>query len=292
MPAERRGENQQECGQDHQREKRRAKRAHLSFGSDSAVTGPAVVPPVAYLSAMLQRRSVGGYEKEVLRRVESGDVGPGQLQSARWHTPAMSVDRMQETLVDRVEVARGKLIHLRLDTVVDAEGERHLREVVVHRGGVAIIALTDDDNVLMVRQYRHAVGEVLFEIPAGTLDLADDGGTESPDGAARRELAEETGFEAGKWTKLGLFYTAPGFATEVMHLYLARDLRPIDGYDGPEADEHLELEQVPFDAVLRLAERGEIRDAKTLVGLFWVARLTESGELTESGQLAGREDAA
>jgi ADP-ribose pyrophosphatase len=184
---------------------------------------------------------------------------------------------MHETLVERVEVARGKLLQLRLDTVADADGERHLREVVVHRGGVAIVALTDDNRVLMVRQYRHAVGEALLEIPAGTLDQLDDGGTEAPDPAARRELAEETGFEAAHWQKLGRFYTAPGFTTEAMHLYLARDLRPIEGYAGPDTDERLEVEHVPVDGALRLAEDGEIRDAKTLVGLFWLARLLERG---------------
>jgi len=186
---------------------------------------------------------------------------------------------MHETLVERVELARGKLIHFRLDTIADADGERHLREVVVHRGGVAILALTANHAVLMVRQYRHAVGEVLLEIPAGTLDRLDDGGTESPDPAARRELAEETGYEATNWRKLGLFFTAPGFATETMHLYLARELHAIDGYGGPEADERLELEEVPLENALRLAEGGEIRDAKTLVGLFWLDRLAESGGL-------------
>ena len=183
---------------------------------------------------------------------------------------------MQETLVDRVELARGKLLQLRLDTVADAAGDRHLREVVVHRGGVAVVAVTDEGKVLMVRQYRHAVGEVLLEIPAGTLDPRGDG-TEPPDEAARRELAEETGYEAASWRKLGLFYTAPGFTTEAMHLYLARDLRPIDGYVGPEADERLQLESLPVDWALRLAEDGEIRDAKTLVGLFWLARLSNDG---------------
>jgi ADP-ribose pyrophosphatase len=227
--------------------------------------------------AILQRRSVGGYEKVVLPAVACGGVTSGSLPKGRWHTPAMSVDRMHETLVERVEVARGKLLQLRLDTVADADGERHLREVVVHRGGVAVVALTGDQRVLLVRQYRHAVGEVLLEIPAGTLDPLDDGGTEAPDPAARRELAEETGFEAERWQKLGRFYTAPGFTTEVMHLYLARDLQPIEGYTGPDTDERLEVERVPIDGALRLAEDGQIRDAKTLVGLFWLGRLLERG---------------
>ena len=191
----------------------------------------------------------------------------------------MSVDRLHESLVERVEVAHGKLLDLRLDTVADSAGDRHVREVVVHRGGVAVVAVTSARHVLMVRQYRHAVGEALLEIPAGTLDRLEDGTTETPDPAARRELAEETGYEARRWRKLGRFYTAPGFATEVMHLYLAQGLEPIAGYGGPEADEQLELEHVPLDLAVRLAEGGEIRDAKTLIGLFWLARLLERGEI-------------
>jgi ADP-ribose pyrophosphatase len=232
------------------------------------------------LLTILQRQSVAGYEKVVPRSVTCSGVVGGPLRRGHWHTPAMSVDRLHETLVDSVELAGGKLIQLRRDTVADAEGERHVREVVVHRGGVTVIALTDDRRVLMVRQYRHAVGESLLELPAGSLDRLEDGGTEAPDPAAKRELAEETGYEADEWQKLGRFYTAPGFATEAMHLYLARGLNPVEGYSGPEADEHLELEQVPIEQALRLADEGEIRDAKTLVGLFWLARILDRGTTT------------
>jgi ADP-ribose pyrophosphatase len=227
------------------------------------------------LLAILERHSVARYEKVVPRSVMCGAEVGGPLGNGHWHTPAMSVDRMHETLVDSVELASGKVINLRRDTIADAEGKRHIREVVVHRGGVTVIALTEDRHVLMVRQYRHAVGEVLLELPAGSLDRLEDGATEAPDPAAQRELAEETGYTADDWQKLGRFYTAPGFATEVMHLYLARGLRPVEGYSGPEPDEHLELEQLPIEEALRLADDGEIRDAKTLVGLFWLARILD-----------------
>lgn len=191
----------------------------------------------------------------------------------------MSVDNLHETLVERVEIASGKLVTLLHDTVADAAGEHHLREVVVHRGGVAVVPLLDDGRVLLVRQFRHAVGEVCLEIPAGTLDRLDDGSIESPDEAIRRELAEETGHSARGWRRFGRFFTAPGFATEVMHLYLATGLEPIEGYDGPEADERLEVVAVTLSDVLRMADEGELRDAKTLVGLYWVGRLAERGEL-------------
>jgi ADP-ribose pyrophosphatase len=132
--------------------------------------------------------------------------------------------------------------------------------------------------VLLVRQYRVAVGQTLLEIPAGTLDLADDGTIEDPDLAARRELEEETGMRAASWRKVAEFYTAPGFASELMHLYLATDLRPADGVRlGPDDDEHLLLEPVALDEAVAAAERGEFADAKTLVGLLWMGRHRAAG---------------
>ncbi len=141
---------------------------------------------------------------------------------------------------------------------------------------MAILAIDDQDRVLLVRQYRVAVGEALLEIPAGTLDVADDGSIEDPDLAAPRELEEETGMRAGSWRLIARFYTAPGFASELMHLYLATDLRPADGERlHPDEDEHLELERVPWRDALTAAERGQYRDGKTLVGLLWLARLRD-----------------
>ena len=126
----------------------------------------------------------------------------------------------------------------------------------------------------MVRQWRVAAGQALLEIPAGTLDVADDGSIEDPDLAARRELEEETGMRAGTWRLLARFYSAPGFTSELMHLYLATDLRPADGHRlGPDEDEHLLLEPMPWREALAAAERGEVADAKSLVGLLWLARI-------------------
>lgn len=125
-----------------------------------------------------------------------------------------------------------------------------------------------------MRQYRVAVGEALLEVPAGTLDVADDGSIEDPDLAAPRELEEETGMRAGTWRLIARFYTAPGFASELMHLYLATDLRPADGERlSPDEDEHLILERMPWQQALAAAERGGFADGKTLVALFWLARL-------------------
>ena len=129
---------------------------------------------------------------------------------------------------------------------------------------------------MLVRQYRSPAERVLLEIPAGTLDVDDaTGQTEDPDLAARRELEEETGYRAATWRLLTRFWTAPGFATELMHLYLATDLSPADanGRLGPDEDEHLRLERMPWDAAVAAAMAGEFADAKSLVGLLWVDRL-------------------
>ena len=137
------------------------------------------------------------------------------------------------------------------------------------------MALDRDDNVALVRQWRLPADAALLEIPAGGLDVGDDGTKEPPDVAARRELEEETGLRAGTWRKLGEFYTAPGFTDEFMHLYLATDLEPAaaDGRLGPDEDERLILEWRPWPAAVAAVEAGEIRDAKSIVGLFWLERL-------------------
>ena len=141
---------------------------------------------------------------------------------------------------------------------------------------MAIVAIDADDRVLLVRQWRTPADQILLEIPAGTLDVDPaTGRTEDPDLAARRELEEETGYRAGEWRPLSRFWTAPGFATELMHLYLATDLTPAhpDERLGPDEDEHLRLERLPFEAAVDAALSGRISDAKSLVGLLWVDRL-------------------
>ena len=131
--------------------------------------------------------------------------------------------------------------------------------------------------MLLVRQYRVAVGRALLEVPAGTLDVHTDGSVEAPERAAPRELEEETGMRAGSWRLINRFFTAPGFASEEMHLYLATDLRPAETDRlGPDEDEHLLLERLPVRDAIAAAERGEIQDGKTLVALLWLARVVGS----------------
>ncbi|HEX5465413.1 MAG TPA: NUDIX hydrolase [Candidatus Limnocylindrales bacterium] len=183
----------------------------------------------------------------------------------------------EETVASRL-IHDGRYIRFRLDTIRDAGGGLHEREIVDHPGAVAILPL-DGQDLLMVRQFRTAAGRILLEIPAGTLERQAGGAVEPPEDAAPRELGEETGFAAGTWRRLGSFWTAPGFASELMTLYLATDLSPLADYSGPEPDERLDLVRLPWREALRRAEAGAIEDAKSLVGILWLARLAERGEL-------------
>ena len=172
---------------------------------------------------------------------------------------------------------RGKFLEFRVDTVERSDGSRATRDFAGHPGAVAIVALDAEGRVALVRQWRLAANDALLEIPAGGLDLAADGSKEEPERAARRELEEETGVRAGSWRKLGEFYSAPGFTDELMHLYVATDLAAAsaDGRLGPDEDERLILEWRPWQDAVKAAERGEIRDAKSIVGLFWLARVID-----------------
>lgn len=190
----------------------------------------------------------------------------------------MADEHLIERTVERQVVLEGDYLTFRVDTVEDAGGRRHRRELVIHPGAVAIIALVDGD-VLLVRQFRTAVGQICLELPAGTLDRTEDGSIEEPDRAAPRELGEETGYSARDWRHLARFFTAPGFATEEMHLYLATGLTPLADYAGPAEDERLDLVRIPWRRAVEMAEEGLIDDAKSLVGLFWLDRLAARGEL-------------
>ncbi len=181
---------------------------------------------------------------------------------------------LRERLISSEVLRRSRILEFRVDTVELPDGSRSTRDVAGHPGGVAIVAIDPDGRVLMVRQWRHAIGRSLLELPAGTLERHADGSVEDHAGAAARELEEETGYRAASWRYLGAFYTAPGFTSELMHLYVATDLSPAhEGRLGPDEDERLELEALPFREAVAMADRGEIADAKTIVGLLRVDRL-------------------
>ena len=192
----------------------------------------------------------------------------------------MPTDPLAERVVASRVVHRGHYLEFRVDTIERADGSRGERDIVGHPGAIAVLALDDDGRLLMVRQWRVAAGEALLELPAGTLDVHD-GVTEDPDVAARRELEEETGHRAARWRKLAEFWTAPGFASELMHLYLATGIAgaEADGRLAPDEDERLELRAVPLDEAVALVEAGQIRDAKSLLGILWLDRLRRTGDL-------------
>jgi len=167
-----------------------------------------------------------------------------------------------ERVLHSERVFAGRLLNLRVDRVALPNGRETTREVVEHPGAVAIVPLHDDGRVVLVRQYRHAVGRSLLEIPAGTLDQ----GEESAEAAAARELQEETGYRAARLTPLATFYPAPGFATERMTVFLATGLT--DGDQGQMEDENITVETISLAEVPALLARGELADAKTLVGLL------------------------
>jgi ADP-ribose pyrophosphatase len=158
-------------------------------------------------------------------------------------------------------VYRGKVLDLRVDRIRLANGRIAEREIVEHGGAVCIVALDENDNVLLVEQFRTPVNDLMLEIPAGSME-----GDEAPEAAARRELAEETGLRPNKLERLGSFYSAPGFCTEQLHLFLATDLVPEKR--AADDDEAIDVVRLPAAAAIARAARGEFNDAKTLVGLL------------------------
>lgn len=170
----------------------------------------------------------------------------------------------QEQVVESHRLYEGRVVSLRVDQVKLPGGRSAVREVVEHPPVVAIVALDDRGNVLLVRQYRLPVQRSLLEIPAGGVDPG-----ESAEEAAQRELQEETGQRAGRLERLCGFFASPGYCDEYMHLYRATALEP-SGL-AADADESIEVVRLPLSEALRLIDRGDICDAKTIVGL-WAAR--------------------
>lgn len=181
---------------------------------------------------------------------------------------------LDERVVATETLQRGRYIEYRNVTIERPDGSQATRDIVWHPGAVAMVALDEDGRILLVRQFRVAAEATLLELPAGTLDIdAGTGEIEDPDAAAARELEEETGYRAGHLERIADFWTAPGFATERMYLYLATDLRAADDERlGPDEDEHLELERLSWRDAVRAVERGEIRDAKSIAGILLAAR--------------------
>ncbi len=175
---------------------------------------------------------------------------------------------MYEKTISSQEVYHGKLLNFRIDKVLLPDNKESSREIVEHPGAVAIVPLKNED-IYLVKQFRKPVEESLLEIPAGTLEPGED-----PLQCARRELAEETGYKAGKIEKITTFYTSPGICTETMHLYLALDLIETEGQT--DSDEFIELEKYNYKQVNSLIIEGRIKDAKTIIGILLAQKVVKN----------------
>jgi ADP-ribose pyrophosphatase len=158
-------------------------------------------------------------------------------------------------------VYQGRAFDVQRDQVQLPDGKITTLDLVIHPGAVTLVPVDSQGRILFVRQFRHAVGKTLLELPAGTLDP-----DERPEACAHREVREETGMSAANLVKIGEFFLVPGYSTEFMHIYLATDLNP-DPLPGDE-DEFITVEPIPIGQIVERISQGEIRDAKSLAALF------------------------
>lgn len=168
---------------------------------------------------------------------------------------------MKQQVIETQRVFEGRAVCLKIDTILLASGRKTTREIVEHSDCVAIIPIKDNGKVVMVRQFRHATGKELLEIPAGGIEKGED-----PASCVRRELQEETGFYPEEVKPLGGFYSAPGFCTEYLYLFLAKGLRPSQLI--AEDTEEIGIEEIDLSRVPTLIASGEICDSKTVAGLL------------------------
>src|ERR1017187_3744266 len=172
---------------------------------------------------------------------------------------------------------KGRVFNVYTDTLEEPDGHRHIKDVIRHHGSVVILAGHErtnpaDPNVILERQYRHAAGQFLIELPAGTRNPG-----EAPLAAAKREMIEETGYRAKRWTMLLKYFASPGFLGEWMQIYLARDIR--QGEAHLEMDENLEVLRMPLSQAMKMVAEGKIHDGKTLIGLSLYDAARKAGRL-------------
>ena len=172
---------------------------------------------------------------------------------------------------------KGKVFSVFSEKVIEPGGGTNTRDIIRHNGSVVILAVDEsknsqDPDIIFERQYRHAAGQFLIELPAGRVEPG-----EAPLTAAKREMIEETGYRAKRWTLLTKYFASPGFLGEWMQIYLARDIR--DGVSQPEDDEQIEVFRLPLSEALALVAANKIHDGKTLIGLMLYDAARRSGSL-------------
>ncbi len=166
----------------------------------------------------------------------------------------------EEKTIESKQIYKGRVVNLRVDTVSLPDGRTKMREIVVHPGAAAIVPLMNEE-VLLVEQYRKAIASPTLEIPAGTLEEG-----ESPEECAKRELIEETGFQASKLDKLIEYYPSPGFSSEIIHIFKASGLKKVS-----DAEAELSITFVPLEELRAKIRTGEIKDGKTVMGVLMAA---------------------
>jgi ADP-ribose pyrophosphatase len=179
--------------------------------------------------------------------------------------PKPAKSKKTQVVSSRV-VFKGKVFSVNRDEVIEPGGHRNVRDVIRHNGSVVVLAVDEsknhkDPDVILERQYRHAAGQFLLELPAGRVEPG-----EKTLAAAKREMIEETGYRAKKWSLLTKYFASPGFLGEWMQIYLAREITA--GVAQPEADEQIEVIRMPLSEALALASANKIHDGKTLIGLM------------------------
>ncbi len=179
---------------------------------------------------------------------------------------------LTEKTVEKKYIYKGRIINLRSDTAELPNGKQALREVVEHPGGVTVAALTDENELMFVRQFRYPYSEVILEIPAGKLEKGED-----PFEAGKRELREETGAVAENYIDIGKFYPTPGYCGEIIHMYAATGLT-FTSLDLDE-DEFLAPERIPLEKAVQMVLDNEIRDGKTQAAVLKVAELRRRGKI-------------
>lgn len=177
------------------------------------------------------------------------------------------MSRFEEKQISREEIFDGAVLHVVKDTVLLPDGNTSFREFCLHKGAVAVIPVTDDNEVILVRQFRYAHHREFLEIPAGKFDFIG----EDPLAAAKRELEEETGARAERYVDLGILDTTPALIDEKIHMFLAEGLS--FGKSHPDEDEFLAVERIPLAKLVDMVMQGEIRDAKTQIAILKAARI-------------------